>query len=269
MSGVSRVVAATNAFGMGIDKADVRTVVHLQLPATLESYYQEAGRAGRDGAPSMCVAFHARSDRALAAGFVDRTHPRIRELRRLHRVLRRVADERGVAVVDHPAVVRALGSLPREWMGGEPVGPLAALERVGALQRLPPAVQPGSSACPSAGSSSGSWPGSTSSGPSRDLARSNGRGTSVSGTERSGEGSSNGRVGVRSSVDFAAATRLRDRSLTKLRAVQRFARSRGCRRNALLRYFGESSSDPCGRCDGCKWDFRAGLPDVDGSISDQ
>ncbi len=72
MSGDVPVVVATNAFGMGIDKADVRTVCHATVPGSVEAYYQEAGRAGRDGQPARALLFAEKRDKGLHVFFIER-----------------------------------------------------------------------------------------------------------------------------------------------------------------------------------------------------
>ena len=74
-------VVATNAFGMGIDRSDVRLVAHDQLSGSLEDYYQEAGRGGRDGEAALCVALRTPGDGRLHRSFLDRTHPPVRTFR--------------------------------------------------------------------------------------------------------------------------------------------------------------------------------------------
>ncbi len=75
MSGQARVAVATNAFGMGVDRADVRAVLHLDLPRTVEGYYQEVGRAGRDGEPAHCLLLYNPNDSRIHEFLIDLSHP--------------------------------------------------------------------------------------------------------------------------------------------------------------------------------------------------
>ncbi|MCU0340201.1 MAG: RecQ family ATP-dependent DNA helicase [Spirosomaceae bacterium] len=82
-----RVMVATNAFGMGIDKPDVRVVVHIDLPDSLEAYYQEAGRAGRDGLKAYAVALYSQKDLLELQRNITQKYPPVQTLRRTYQAL--------------------------------------------------------------------------------------------------------------------------------------------------------------------------------------
>ena len=86
------IMVATNAFGMGIDKADIRYIVHYHLPGSMEAYYQECGRAGRDGLPSTCIALHTPEDRKLQRFLKSGGYPDDSDMVNAHHTIKLVSE---------------------------------------------------------------------------------------------------------------------------------------------------------------------------------
>lgn len=131
MSGQLPVIVATNAFGMGIDKSDIRFVIHYNLPGSLEAYYQEAGRAGRDGLPGQCVLLMAHQDRYIQEFFIENNYPPPEVVRKVYQFL--LGWEGDPIELTHQQLREAM----QLSVTAEAVGTcLQWLSRTGAIERL-------------------------------------------------------------------------------------------------------------------------------------
>jgi len=281
-----RAIVATNAFGMGIDKPNVRLVVHHAMPGTLEAYYQEAGRAGRDGNHSECVLLHSFPDRFTHEFFIKGAYPERPVVESVYDALRRVVDASGMTDLgpadiarlvpgkvgdrDVDSVLRILlraDAVRRESESGSSVmiRLLATPERIkrelpdphnpelGLLRALWRAV--GARIHDGAVVALDGLPPGFSGASTAIPLLSALQGRQFLTWERIGGGTrlTNPKAPLSAfDVDWAGLDRRRRADLAKLDAMQKYAYTTGCRRAFVLRYFGdEAGRGTCGGCDNC------------------